>query len=161
MDLESWCRSLPEAELLNLALRLCNKALPIWDEYCEENKPEYVDTVVGMFHKVDPGFLKRISLYIETYIEPHSPGSLDEGLKKLEDEFTDPIIALQDQDWDLPDAVRLTFYAFYNLVCGVKEKYSVFNELSNYVSVNQALDALMSAGKITQKEARELVYGKN
>lgn len=74
-------------------------------------------------------------------------------------QFRDPIVALQDLDWELPNEVERTFYAVHNLLDSLlgKEK-TVVNEATIYVTINQAIEALESSNLLTEKEIREILY---
>ncbi|HEV7424358.1 MAG TPA: hypothetical protein VGO21_04175, partial [Candidatus Paceibacterota bacterium] len=73
-------------------------------------------------------------------------------------QFDDPIVALQDTDWQLPDEVQKTFYAVYNLIDTllVKEK-TVFDESTIYVSINQAADALETSKTLTFYDINQIL----
>lgn len=156
MDLKEYCYSLSKDDLFKLALHLCENALFIWDEYSLHNALEYKDTVVGMRHKVRRQLLPDSIKYCkETYV---SRIFKKRELNKLLEEYRDPIVSLQDSDWELPYPVRQIFYAVHNLLDGINERMTVFNEKTHYVSVNQAVDALTEDGSITFDEIKRLIY---
>jgi hypothetical protein len=73
-------------------------------------------------------------------------------------QFDDPIIALQDTDWELPNEVQKTFYAVYNLIDTLMgKKKTVFEESSIYVSINQAIDALETSKTLTFDEINKIL----
>lgn len=148
MTLEAYILSLDEGRRLAAAVHFCALALPIWETYSEGNALRYVDTVVGMQHFVDPGLLQQVLDLARGRPEP--------GLAALEAGFLDPIVALQDDDWDLPEEVRLTFYAHYNLLEHLAGRHvSMFGEASLYVAVNQAADALDKASRMDFARMRQ------
>jgi hypothetical protein len=77
----------------------------------------------------------------------------------LSRQFSDPILALQDLDWELPYEVERTFYAVHNLLDSVlgKEK-TVFNGTTIYVTINQAIDAIESSKLLSETEIKEMLY---
>lgn len=156
MDLDEYCKRLPKEKLFNLAISLCEKTLPIWDAYSVNNKLSYRDSVVGLLHEVNTDILsKSISSCRKCPFE-NTPNKLE--LQNLLKEFEDPIVALQDLDWELPSAVKLTFYAVYNLLEGIQKPITVFDELTQYVSVNQAVNALEESGLMNFEQIRMIIY---
>jgi hypothetical protein len=156
VDLKEYCCSLNENQLLKLAIKLCDKALFIWDDYASNHGLSYRDSVVGLSHTIRPqlladaiGFCKMSSFYKLLH-----KGEFD----KLFWEFREPIVAMQDLDWELPYPVERTFYAVNNLLGGHQEKVTVFDELTYYVAVNQAVDALAENGTMEIEEIRKLIY---
>ena len=79
-------------------------------------------------------------------------------LLKLRSQFEDPVIALQDSDWELPDDVLKAFYATYNLIQVVLgEDLAVFGDSTLYLSINQAADALQSSNTMTLARINDLL----
>lgn len=156
MDLKEYCYSLSSNGLNALAIKLCENALVIWDHYTSNNKLYYRDTVVGLSHTVRPQLLSdTIKFCKETYmIKPIRK----DVFGKLLEEFSDPIVAIQDSDWELPYPVETTFHAVYNLLKGNVEQLTNFDEITHYVSVNQAADALTEDGVMSIEEIRNLIY---
>jgi hypothetical protein len=67
-------------------------------------------------------------------------------------------VALQDEDWNLPEAVLKTFYSVYNLLGGVAGKEtSLFGENIFYVSINQSIDALLVAKLLPIEDIRHIL----
>jgi hypothetical protein len=152
MTLEEYCKSLPKDELFTLAITLCEKALPIWTSYASLNKLTYTDTVVGMLHEVKSDLLDDTISYCQS-------NSFEKNqLNSLLNEFTDPIVALQDSDWELPSPVEKIFYAVYNLLCGIQKPITVFDESTLYVSANQAVNALDESGLMSFEQIRMIIY---
>ena len=136
--------------------------LPIWNNYADKNELAYCDTVVGLLHSVDRTLLKNTIDSVEKYILTNR---INKAIIKNFDlipfrrQFIDPIVALQDLDWELPYEVERTFYAVHNLLVSTlgKEK-SVFNETTIYVTINQAIEALSSSKLMTETEIRDILY---
>ena len=77
-------------------------------------------------------------------------------LQALLHEFIEPIVALQDGDWELPDAVKLIFYAHSNLIEHLSGHVLFLDgETALYVTVNQAIDAIETSGRMTMPQLRE------
>jgi hypothetical protein len=156
MALKEFISTLDEQKQYEIALTLAEKALPVWDNYTKENKPEYTDSVVGLQHKLGKDIL---SMALGTIRQEISiPGSKSKEVKDLWQEFSDPIIALQDSDWELPYAVEHIFYAVYNLLGKVNgADASAFDEPIIYIAINQAIDAIETAKLMTEEEINILL----
>jgi hypothetical protein len=156
MTLQKYIEELPNDRQFKVAIRLANLVLPIWDNYATNYKLSYRDSVVGLKHKVDKNILKNAIVEAETYINLSKIKKNIDGKNKLTEilgHFDDPIVALQDTDWELPDEVEKTFYAVYNLIESLygSEK-TVFDDSTIYVSINQAIDALITSKTLTFDE---------
>jgi hypothetical protein len=159
MDLKEYCLSSNKDDLFRLAIKLCERSIPIWDKYASTNKLAYRDTVVGMYHEVRPQLLRDAILYCHKKTLNHSLGKL--SLKDLLNEFSDPIVSLEDLDWELPYPVERIFYAVHNLLEGIQKPITIFNESCQYVSINQAVDALQESGLMDMVQIRNTIYGNN
>jgi hypothetical protein len=162
MTLEEHLATLPSAQQWRIAWQMAAAALPIWEHYARTAKLQYFDGVVGMSHTVAPDLLARAVAEVGQLIQkpafeevPHASGRL----RGLQAEFLDPIVALQDMDWELPRAVQCCFYAVSNLVdAAAGEARSPFGESMRYVVVNQAIDAIEQAATLTETEIRAILY---
>lgn len=162
MTLEEYIDNLSIDKQFDIAIRLTKLALPIWDKYAEKNELTYRDTVAGLQHSVDRAILKNTIYAVEKYISTNFINKViikNIDLLSLSSQFSDPIIALQDLDWELPDEIEKTFYAVHNLLDSAlgKEK-TAFNETTIYVTINQVIVALDSSKTITQEEIRKILY---
>ena len=134
MTLQKYTNSLSKDRQFEVAIRLTKLTLPIWNNYVNTNPLTYRDTVVGLTHTVDKEILKDTIDAVEGYLNSTKIKKIIGGtseLKKIRRQFDDPIVALQDLDWELPYEVQTTFYAVYNLIDTLlgKEK-TVFAERS-------------------------------
>jgi hypothetical protein len=163
MTLQEYTDSLPKGKQIELTIKLTKLVLPIWEKYSEDNQLSYRDTVVGLAHRVDKKLLRNTIEGVETYLSSGKWKRFMDGkrtLLKLRSQFNDPVVALQDTDWELPDEVLKTFYAVYNLIDTVigKEK-TVFGDSTIYISINQAVDALESSKTMPFDQIQEVIYG--
>lgn len=162
MTLEEHLASLLSIQQWRIALQLAEAALPIWEAFAATDELHYYDGVVGMSHTVAPDLLARALAEARALIDtpgfeelPHAAGRM----KALRAEFFDPIVALQDMDWELPQSVLLTFYAVSNLVDGLTgTQTSVHGESLRYVIANQAIDALQQTERMQPVEIRAILY---
>ncbi len=150
---------LPEDRQLTLAVHFCRLGLPIWEAFALDVKArDYYDGVVGMHHVISETLLARALATAQAALNQTDYSSTVAGIEAIRSiahEFVEPIVALQDDDWELPDAVKLIFYAHSNLVEHLSGK-RVFSggETALYVSVNQAIDALETSGRLTMEQIR-------
>ena len=82
------------------------------------------------------------------------PKSQTHEIVLIRQELSDPIVALQDLDWELPKPVEMSFYAIRNRIDG--QETTVFNEPQLFVVVNQAIEALMLINAINETEISEI-----
>ena len=159
MTLEEYINSLSKGKQFNIAIRLTRLALTIWNKYADKNKLAYRDTVVGLHHSVDKNLLKNTINTVEKYISTSKAAIKNTELLPLSKQFSDPIVALQDTDWELPNEVVLTFYAVYNLLnSALGEERKAASETIIYIAINQAIAALESSKLLTEAEIREVLY---
>ena len=148
MSLKMHVGNLPEPKQFELALRFIKLAIPIWEKYSGENELSYRDTVVGLFHQVDRKLLMNSVHAIENYIQLSKLGKFINGKKdlmKLRIQFDDPVVSLQDGDWELPYEISKVFYAVYNLMDVTINTGKEIRGSLIYISINQAIDALVSS----------------
>ena len=161
MTLQKYIDSLPKNGQFKVAIRLTKLALPIWENYADENPLTYRDTVFGLTHTIDKKILKVTIDAVETYFNSNKIkkiiGAKNE-LTEIRKQFDDPIVALQDTDWILPDEVQKTFYAVYNLIDSLLGKANtIFDESKIYVSVNQVADALETSKTLTFEDINKIL----
>lgn len=160
MGLKEFVETLDEIKQYKLALELTEKTLQIWNDYARSNKLEYEDTVVGMHHTVERDILSRTLQTIKK--ELGNPKSQTAQLLQLTEEFRDPIVAMQDLDWELPYPVEMTFYSIRNLLDKLNgQNTTVFGDSQIYLVINQAIDALEKSGILTEKQILELLNNYN
>jgi hypothetical protein len=153
MTLQNFCDRLPDDKKNQLALRLAKRTIPIWNNYADKHKLSYRDSIVGLKHTVERTLLEEtlneIGISSFTKTEP---------LSDLYNKFIDPIVALQDDDWKLPNEVEKTFYCIYNLlVFVIEEKQNGSSYSPIYVSINQAIEALETSETLTEEEIKKLL----
>ncbi|HEY0031551.1 MAG TPA: hypothetical protein VGC65_12375 [Bacteroidia bacterium] len=162
MTLQTYTDNLSTDQQYKLAIRLTKLTLSIWEKYADQHELKYTDTVVGMHHNVPRQLLKDSIAAVEKYLLTNIFVRLFNNRGKLldlHDQFTDPIVALQDCDWELPNEVNKTFYSVYNLLETVIGKsQTVFGDSTIYVSINQAIDALESSKALTKDQIKKILY---
>lgn len=150
MNLEEYCNSLPKTQQLELALHVTKTALPAWEDYTDNHPLSYRDSVVNLQHDVPKRLLTDTVEELEK-----SPANM-EKLRQLHALFQDPIIALQDGDWKLPNALEKIFYAVYNL-----SEAALTNAPTISLAINQAIEALETEKILSEVQIRDIIqeYG--
>jgi hypothetical protein len=161
MTLQEFCDTLSKKKQIQLAILLIEKVLPLWNKYAEENSLAYRDSVAGMDHNVPKELIHNTISEIKNHITSIALIRFLKSktkLMKLRSYFDDPIIALQDLDWEVPQPIEKTFYSAYNLLeAFLGKQYASSNEKTIYISINQAIDALQSEKILTEIEIKEIL----
>jgi hypothetical protein len=107
-------------------LVLCRHALGVWEAYLQRYGPiMYVDSVVGMEHCVDSTVPRDALVNVEAGVDRAN----------LAYRYQEPIVALQDDDLELPGHIELAYYAIYNLYRSALAGAAI----DDWLIVNQAL----------------------
>jgi hypothetical protein len=162
MALKDFLNRLSKDKKHTIAIMFIELALPIWDHHADKSELSYRDTVVGLTHVIDRKLLANCLGAAKDYLNSNLAENFlkkkKEKLLFLYDELREPVVALQDGDWDLPYEVEITFYSVYNLIRSLKgEENTVFDEPTIYVSINQAVDALTTSRVLTFDEINEML----
>lgn len=162
MTIQEHIESLSIDKQFKLAIRLLNLAVPIWHKFAENGNLNYRDSVVGLQHSVDINLLTNTLRLVGKYGSANLNQKVlakDDELLGLKMQFSDPIIALQDDDWNLPKDVKNVFYGIYNILnAALGEEMTIFGESTIYISIIQALTALDFSGQITTEELKAMMY---
>ncbi len=156
MSLKEYTAALTEKQRFNLAIELIEQLLPIWNDFSSNKKNlEYVDTVVAMYHSVDKEIIERTTKLAKKWIDNESD---KKELQRLNNWFSDPIVALQDFDWEIPENIQLIFYSAHNLLGKLNgETKTIFGDEQLYLAINQAIDSIIKSGLMTENEIKELM----
>jgi len=132
---------------MELSVMLLKITLPVWKNFSEKGKLTYRDSVVWQKHNVDRDIISKV------IGEAEKP----EGkFNKLYDEFTDPIIAIQDDDWKPPASAEKIFYSTYNLLNAILTEDG---DSAKYycTSINQSLDVIDSEKLLSEEEIKDIL----
>lgn len=112
---------------------LCANALVAWLRFTAATGAiDYVDSVIGMGHRLD----WQLPADAFNLVFGHSAGEAgDASIGEIEYRYREPIVAFQDDDLELPDAMELGYYAIYNAF----QKYALGRMIDDWLIVNQAL----------------------
>jgi hypothetical protein len=161
MTLQEFIQSLDVNKQLELTIKLAKLILPVWEKYALNNSLSYYDSVAGLKHSVNKNLLFETIMEIESCFRADNSCALltgNEKLIKLYKEFQDPVVALQDSDWELYDEAEKCFYSVYNLLeYVICSKQNNNDESTLYVSINQAIDALETSGTMKPDEIKYIL----
>ena len=156
MSLQGYIENLPKKKRIVLAIKFAKLGIPIWERYAKDNDLTYRDTVVGLTHSVEVSLLQRSISSVEKYLGSNEMKRFFNGKRniiKLRREFDEPIVALQDFDWTLPDEIQLVFYAVYNLL----DAFLLNNKSSAYTSINQSIEVLEKSQILSVDDIRKIL----
>jgi hypothetical protein len=157
VSLQKYIEGLSKENQFRLAIKLARLTLPIWNKFAAKSDLTYRDSVAGLNHAVDKNLLKEAIESIEKYLN-NNISDFSEKETNLYKKFIDPIIALQDDDWDLPDEVLKTFYAVYILIEAIIDKEKpAFGNSALYVSINHSIDALVYSKTLSTVEINSIL----
>jgi hypothetical protein len=98
----------PDARLSALVVA-CEPALVAWLTYALRARPAYTDSVVGLHHVVDVELPTRALDDVRRLHDAPDAAATQKA-------YVEPIVALQDGDWELPgQRLEHAYYAIYNL----------------------------------------------
>ena len=105
---------------------LAEVALIEWQAYAEARGTiRYSETVCGTRQIVDA----------QLPADAMASVSSGEGTMAVAERYLEPIVAIYDDDLELPDTVEFAYYAIYNYF----RKYAMSQEIDDWLIVNQAL----------------------
>ncbi|MGB0870596.1 MAG: hypothetical protein ACPGSD_13445 [Flavobacteriales bacterium] len=160
MSLKKYTASLTEKHRFGFAIELIEKLLPIWNDFSKIKKNlEYIDTVVVMYHVVDKNIIERTIKLAKKWIDNEFDHKEHQSLNSC---FSDPIVALQDLDWEIPENIQLIFYSAYNLLIKLNgETKTIFGDEQLHLVINQAIDSIFLSELMTENELREFMVERN
>ena len=100
-DLERLFATETDDVVRSCALDACRLALGIWEKHAGGIALSYHDGVIGMHHTIDPSLPRRTWEAVQSSSSLHA----------LDQEWMEPLTALQDDDWDIPGVSCAAFYA--------------------------------------------------
>lgn len=97
------------AEARAWAAMACEEAVSVWQRIAPSLTLDYRDRVVGATHRVDGWLPRRALMFL---IRAEGDGAALAG------EYVEPVTALRDGDWSLPELAAYAFCACYNALEG-------------------------------------------
>lgn len=168
--LDAYCNTLSDEAQVKIALRLGQTALPIWDDYFNNN-PEAINQVnaligpsnriKGAAEKIDAGFVGRALEKIERSYSAakektlRNPVPLMKGDATLTPMLVTSMQPLTNAEWEntLTPSVRLVFTLVFNMLTWILLRRVTNNfETHIYVAINMGADALLRESKKTPEE---------
>lgn len=170
--LDEYCDTLSDPALLEIALRLTELSLPVWNNHFSSH-PEEEKKLARVMNEaarvpgartLDTHFPETaLSMIAKCYADSKTgPSSLERLRGNLE--FAHLLCTsmqpLTNQRWDdaFPRSVRLVFTSVWNILSWlVYTQYSSSDENHIYVAINQAADALLSEGLFSVEQINAIL----
>jgi hypothetical protein len=154
MSLEEQIACLEEPKRLQLAADLLELALPVWMNFTENPSSLFY------YHALGDGIVARNIIQRTINVAKDGVDSVDrkKEIEKLFTEFIEPVLAIRDDYWILPEDVKLIVWAASNLVDKLAgESITRVGEDQLYLVINQEVDALTKANRITFDEVNVMI----
>jgi len=111
-----------------LHIKACQFSLHIWEKFAQQGKNlSYLDSVVSMRHTIDNNIPKRALKAVKMKQSNH----------EISKNYREPIVALQDMDWQPPERIEFAYYSIYNLY----QKYCQGIDVDDWLIINQCIAA--------------------
>lgn len=138
-----WWNTLDTLSQLRFALRLTQKALPVWENYTAANDPSYQDSPTMPLNKINAGLLQAAIDEMTRQSVSGMPASDNKMIWQWYFNFVGPVIAIRDGTWVPPYPVKKIFLSVYHILKSIMEQNNpagVHHFLATAIS--QALDCL-------------------
>lgn len=143
---------LPESGKKQVHRHVCWMTLLAWQRFANQiQEINYVDSVVGMAHKMDLGLPFDA---FDVIFNPLAPAIRRERIAALKERYLEPLSALQDGDLELPNQIEPGYYAIYNAFA----KYALGRTIDDWLIVNQALSVSSDESDWTKILSAALIY---
>ncbi len=156
---DPWWTGIHHDAQLQLAIELAEKALPVWEQYAAKGILIYKENANESGYHVNKDLLCNSLTYLKSnFTLLITPGKMVlTGLKKYQNEFIGPVMALADGYWKLPYVVKKVFYAVYEILNGILDydEREVNFDFSH--AITDSLDAIDIADLLTKKQVREIL----
>ncbi|MCP4136515.1 MAG: hypothetical protein GY754_36435 [bacterium] len=120
--------SLSAEEKKKVHVILCEYSLKNWNEYISNfEEMQYTESVCGTKQQVDKNLPADA-------LESSKRGVDDLSVERR---YSEPIVAMQDDDLEFPEPVEFAYYSIYNLF----RKYICGENIDDWLIVNQALSS--------------------
>jgi hypothetical protein len=149
--------SLDDTQRLEKALHYAELIAPIWDEFASPDTLKYFNDETGRVNEVRPTLLEECRILARQVLAQPDFCSTDTGkidLDRLVFAFKDPIQALQGYYWEVPEEVRLAFFAYEALVDYLNGNAIGADGLPMlFYAIDSATEALVESGRMTFLDA--------
>ena len=146
---------------LTIAIKLINLGIPVWDEYYKTNKIEYIDSVVGLYHKTKKSLPSRIINTSRKLLKEKNKLRIfyyKFKIRRLYKEILEPSVALIDDDFTLPENV----YSFFKGVYYLNDSLVKLNKSEQYqtsleLSIKNSIETLIEANLKSKEEIENFI----
>ncbi|MGG7607812.1 hypothetical protein [Massilia sp. BKSP1R2A-1] len=114
-----------------VVIRLLWKALDVWEQYNSPGtRPTYQESVSGSIQELDTDLPREA---LETILA-------GTDISGIAERYREPIVALRDEDIQLPESAEFAYYAIYNAY----RRYILLEPVEDKLLINQLLSSLPS-----------------
>jgi hypothetical protein len=118
----------PDARRL-VVIHLLGQALSVWEQYYSPGtRPKYQESVTGSTQEVDTDLPREALAAVRA-------GADTKGVRER---YREPIVALQDEDIEMPEQAEFAYYAIYNAY----RRYIQRDPIEEKLLLSQALSSL-------------------
>lgn len=153
--------SLDGTQQLEKALHYAALIAPIWDEFASPDTLKYFNDETERVNEVRPTLLQECRILAQQVLVQPDFCSTDAGktdLDRLVFAFQDPIEALQGYYWEVPEEVRLAFFAHEAMVDYLNGNVIGADGLPMlFYAIDLAAQALVESGRMSLSEAEEAI----
>ncbi len=155
-----WWTKLSLLEQLQLALALCEKALPVWEKYTAITEVVYKNSATGKLNKIDNKILRLAIEEIMLYAKSQFPDKDNKKINHCYSNFISIVLAIQDAVWQPPYTIKKIFMAVYNILKSIIEQNDSATT-NSFLSqaISQALDCIDITKSYSRLEVDEFLEG--
>lgn len=154
MFTDIWWNKLTAIQQLQLALALCQKAMPIWQQYSDGKEISYRSYATGPLSKINHNILHTTLEVISGASRSQFPAANNKKINDCHSSFVDAVLALQDGVWLPAYPVKKIFLAVYSILKSIVEQSNNSGTaIILSAAINQALDCI----DITKLHSREKI----
>lgn len=144
---------LNEMQQLQLALALCQKALPVWEKYTAAKEVAYRSSTTGPLNKIDNKILGTAIDEIVLSSQFQFPDKDNKKIINCYSHFVSGVLAMQDGIWSPSYPVKKIFLAVYSILKSIVEQNNYCGTATILsAAINQALDCIDIAKLYTHHE---------
>jgi hypothetical protein len=148
-----WWSKLTTIQQLQLALDLCQKALPVWEKYTGAKEMVYHSSTTSAVNKIDHKILHKAIEEIKQASQFQFPDKSNKKINNGYSDFVYAVIAMQDGFWLPSYPAKKIFMAVYNILKSIVEQNNASGIATNLsVAINLALDCIDITKLYTHQE---------
>jgi len=135
-------------EKKRIHVMLCERSLNKWNDYVSKHKDiYYTESVCGTKQQLNMNLPREAIKSVKMGV----------NILSIEQKYTEPIAAMQDEDLKFPEAIMFAYYSTYNLF----RKYLCSADVDDWLIVNQALSSEDNRKSAEEILSQAVIQGSN